>query len=655
MKITLKDGSVKEYSEAKSIIDIAEDISEGLARVACAGEINGEIADLRTQIKEDCELNIITATDPKALPVIRHTASHVLAEAVKRVFPHAKVTIGPSIDEGFYYDFDADPFSREDLDRIEAEMKKIIKEGHKITRFTLPRAEAIRLMEEKGEPFKVELIQDLPEDAKISFYDQGGFVDLCAGPHLMSTKGVKAFKLTSSSMAYWRGDSNKARLQRIYGTAYNKKEELAAHLERMEDAKRRDHNRLGREMELFTTVDVIGQGLPLFTPKGTKMIMKLQRWIEDLEDNEWGYVRTRTPLMAKSDLYKISGHWDHYKDGMFVLGDEEKDKEVFALRPMTCPFQYYVYKNAQRSYRDLPYRMSETSTIFRAEDSGEMHGLTRVRQFTITEGHLVIRPDQAEAELKGCLDLAYYVLKTLGLENDVTYRLSKWDPSNKAKYLGDDNYWNSTQDALREVLREKNVSFVEADGEAAFYGPKIDIQAKNVYGKEDTMITIQLDCAIAENFDMYYIDQNGEKVRPYIIHRTSMGCYERTLAWLIEKYAGKFPTWLCAEQVRVLPISDKYEDYAQDVCRELKKAGIDATVDSRSEKIGFKIREARLDKLPYMLVVGQQEEAEHTVSVRSRFAGDEGARTLERFIADITEEIRNKTIREELAAEENKS
>lgn len=655
MKITLKDGSVKEYSEAKSIIDIAEDISEGLARVACAGEINGEIADLRTQIKEDCELNIITATDPKALPVIRHTASHVLAEAVKRLFPNAKVTIGPSIDEGFYYDFDADPFSREDLDRIEAEMKKIIKEGHKITRFTLPRAEAIRLMEEKGEPFKVELIQDLPEDAKISFYDQGGFVDLCAGPHLMSTKGVKAFKLTSSSMAYWRGDSNKARLQRIYGTAYNKKEELAAHLERMEDAKRRDHNRLGREMELFTTVDVIGQGLPLFTPKGTKMIMKLQRWIEDLEDNEWGYVRTRTPLMAKSDLYKISGHWDHYKDGMFVLGDEEKDKEVFALRPMTCPFQYYVYKNAQRSYRDLPYRMSETSTLFRAEDSGEMHGLTRVRQFTITEGHLVIRPDQAEAELKGCLDLAYYVLKTLGLENDVTYRLSKWDPSNKAKYLGDDNYWNSTQDALREVLREKNVSFVEADGEAAFYGPKIDIQAKNVYGKEDTMITIQLDCAIAENFDMYYIDQNGEKVRPYIIHRTSMGCYERTLAWLIEKYAGKFPTWLCAEQVRVLPISDKYEDYAQDVCRELKKAGIDATVDSRSEKIGFKIREARLDKLPYMLVVGQQEEAEHTVSVRSRFAGDEGARTLERFIADITEEIRNKTIREELAAEENKS
>ena len=648
MKITLKDGSVKEYSEAKSVYEIAKDISEGLARVACAGEVNGEIVDLRTELSSDCNLNIVTASDPEGLRVIRHTASHVLAEAVKRLFPNAKITIGPAIDDGFYYDFEADPFSREDLDRLEAEMKKIIKEGHEITRFTLPREEAIKFMQEKGEPFKVELIEDLPEDAEISFYDQGGFVDLCAGPHLMSTKGVKAFKLTSSSMAYWRGDSEKARLQRIYGTAYNKKEELNEHLERIEDAKRRDHNKLGREMELFTTVDVIGQGLPLFTPKGTKMIMKLQRWIEDLEDNEWGYVRTRTPLMAKSDLYKISGHWDHYKDGMFVLGDEKTDKEVFALRPMTCPFQYYVYKNTQKSYRDLPYRMSETSTLFRAEDSGEMHGLTRVRQFTITEGHLVIRPDQAEEELKSCFDLAYYVLKTLGLEEDVTYRLSKWDPENKKKYLGDDDYWNRTQEALREVLREKGVDFVEADGEAAFYGPKIDIQAKNVYGKEDTMITIQLDCAIAENFDMYYIDQNGDKIRPYIIHRTSMGCYERTLAWLIEKYAGKFPTWLCPEQVRVLPISDKYEAYANEILKELKANGIDATVDNRSEKIGFKIREARLDKLPYMLVVGQQEEADHTVSVRSRFAGDEGVKPLAQFVDEICKEIRTKEIRKEL-------
>ena len=652
MKITLKDGSVKEYSEAKSVIDIAKDISEGLARVACAGEINGEMVDLRTEIEGDCELNIITATDPKALYVIRHTASHVLAEAVKRLFPNAKVTIGPAIDDGFYYDFDSEPFSREDLAKIEAEMKKIIKEGHEITRFTLPRAEAVRYMEEKGEPFKVELIQDLSEDAEISFYDQGGFVDLCAGPHLMSTKGVKAFKLTSSSMAYWRGDSNKARLQRIYGTAYNKKEDLAEHLERMEDAKRRDHNRLGREMELFTTVDVIGQGLPLFTPKGTKMIMKLQRWIEDLEDNEWGYMRTRTPLMAKSDLYKISGHWDHYKEGMFVFGDEEKDKEVYALRPMTCPFQYYVYKNSQKSYRDLPCRYSETSTLFRNEDSGEMHGLTRVRQFTITEGHLIVRPDQMVEEFKGCLALAKYCLETLGVNEDVTYHLSKWDPENKEKYIGEPEVWNETEQHIRDILTELGIPFVEDVGEAAFYGPKVDINAKNVYGKEDTMITVQWDALLAEQFDMYYIDQNGDKVRPYIIHRTSMGCYERTLAWLIEKYAGKFPTWLCAEQVRVLPISDKYEEYAQSVCKALKKAGIDATVDSRSEKIGFKIREARLDKLPYMLVVGQQEEADNTVSVRSRFAGDEGAKSLDSFIADITEEIRNKTIRPEMPSEE---
>lgn len=654
MKITLKDGSVKEYGESKSVYDIAMDISEGLARAACCAKVDGEVVDLRTVVDKDCELQICTANDAEGLSTIRHTASHVLAEAVKNLFPDAKLTIGPSIDNGFYYDFDHAPFSREDLDNLEAEMKKIIKNGAKLEKFTLSRAEAIKFMEERNEPYKVELIRDLPEDAEISFYSQGDFVDLCAGPHLMSTKGIKAFKLISSSMAYWRGDSNKARLQRIYGTAYNKKEDLAEHLEKMEDAKRRDHNKLGREMELFTTVDVIGQGLPLFTPKGTKMIMKLQRWIEDLEDKEWGYVRTRTPLMAKSDLYKISGHWDHYKDGMFVLGDEEVDKEVFALRPMTCPFQYYVYKNSQKSYRDLPYRMSETSTLFRSEDSGEMHGLTRVRQFTITEGHLVIRPDQAEEELKGCLDLAYYVLSTLGLQDDVTYRLSKWDPANKEKYLGDDNYWNSTQDALRAVLREKGVNFVEADGEAAFYGPKIDIQAKNVYGKEDTMITIQLDCAIAENFDMYYVDQNGDKVRPYIIHRTSMGCYERTLAWLIEKYAGKFPTWLCPEQVRVLPISEKYEAYAAKVLKELQARDIDATVDNRSEKIGFKIREARLAKVPYMLVVGEKEEADGLVSVRSRFAGDEGQKPLVEFIEQICEEIRTKEIRKEVVQEEAK-
>ena len=634
-----------------SVYEIAQDLSEGLARVACAGEVDGEVVDLRTVLDRDCNLNILTASDPEGLRVIRHTCSHVMAEAVKRVFPQAKLAIGPAIDTGYYYDFEHEPFSREDLDKIEAEMKKIIKEGHELKRFTLPRNEAIQFMKDREEPYKVELIEDLPEDAEISFYDQGDFVDLCAGPHLMSTKGIKAFKLTSSSMAYWRGNAEKARLQRIYGTAFNKKEELNAYLDQLEDAKKRDHNKLGREMELFTTVDVIGQGLPLFPPKGTRMIMKLQRWIEDLEDKEWGYVRTRTPLMAKSDLYKISGHWDHYKDGMFVLGDEETDKEVFALRPMTCPFQYYVYKNTQKSYRDLPYRMSETSTLFRAEDSGEMHGLTRVRQFTITEAHNVIRPDQTEEELSNCFNLAYHILTVLGLEKDVTFRLSKWDPENKKKYLGDEHYWESTQEVLRKLLEEKQVPFVEADGEAAFYGPKIDIQAKNVYGKEDTMITIQLDCAIAENFDMYYVDQDGEKKRPYIIHRTSMGCYERTLAWLIEKYAGKFPTWLCPEQVRVLPISEKYEAYAEKVRKALAEEGVDVTADNRSEKIGFKIREARMDRLPYMLIVGQQEEADGTVSVRSRFAGDEGVKPLQEFIDQICEEIRTKEIRKEEVTE----
>ena len=651
MKITLKDGSIKEYESKKSIIDIAKDISEGIARNVVAGEVNGVKHDLRDEIDSDCELNLITIKDKEALSVIRHSASHVLAEAVKRVFPEAKLAIGPSIAEGFYYDFDHEPFSREDLDKLEAEMKKIIKEGVHIEKFELPREEAIKFMEEKGEPYKVELIQDLPEDEKISFYKQGDFTDLCAGPHLQRTKDIKAFKLISSSMAYWRGDSNKAKLQRIYGTAYNSKEELEAHLKHLEDIKLRDHNKLGREMELFTTVDVIGQGLPLMLPKGTKMIQKLQRWIEDLEDNEWGYVRTKTPLMAKSDLYKISGHWDHYQDGMFILGDPQNDGEILALRPMTCPFQYYVYKNTQKSYRDLPYRMGETSTLFRNEDSGEMHGLTRVRQFTISEGHNVIRPDQAEEELQNCLNLAIYVLDTLGLRDDVTFRLSKWDKNNKGKYLGDEAYWEGTQAALRNILVEKGLPFTEADGEAAFYGPKIDIQAKNVYGKEDTMITIQLDAAIAENFDLYYIDQSGAKVRPYIVHRTSLGCYERTLAWLIEKYAGKFPTWLCAEQVRILPISDKYAEYANTVLKELKKNGVDATVDTRTEKIGFKIRDARLSRLPYMLVVGEKEEAEGTVSVRSRFAGDEGSKKLSDFVDIICKEIRTKEIRKEEVTE----
>lgn len=654
MKITLKDGSVREYSEAMTVNDIAFDIAGGLGRTACAGEVDGEVVDLRTTIDKDCTLNILTFKDEAGKAAYRHTASHVLAEAVKNLFPEAKLAIGPSIDDGFYYDFDSEPFSREDLDKIEKEMKKIIKSGARLERFTLPREDAIKYMEDRNEPYKVELIKDLPEDSTISFYSQGEFVDLCAGPHLMSTKPIKAFKLTSSSMAYWRGDSDNARLQRIYGTAFDNKDALNEYLEMLEDQKNRDHNKLGREMELFTTVDVIGQGLPLLLPKGAKMIQKMQRWIEDLEDNEWGYIRTKTPLMAKSDLYKISGHWDHYTDGMFVLGDKDNDKEVLALRPMTCPFQYYVYKASQKSYRDLPCRYSETSTLFRNEDSGEMHGLTRVRQFTISEGHLIVRPDQMVEEFKGCLALAKYCLEILGVEEDVTYHLSKWDPENKEKYIGDADVWNETEQDIRNILDELGINYTEDVGEAAFYGPKVDINAKNVYGKEDTMITIQWDALLAEQFDMYYVDQNGEKVRPYIIHRTSMGCYERTLAWLIEKYAGKFPTWLCPEQVRVLPISEKYEEYAQSVAKALKERHVDVTVDSRSEKIGYKIREARLDKLPYMLVVGQQEEEDGTVSVRSRFAGDEGVKPLDDFINQICKEIDTKEIRKEEHKENQK-
>ena len=654
MKITLKDGSCKEYQDSMAIIDIAKDISEGLARMACAAELNGQVVDLRTVVDTDSELNILTFNDDAGKAAYRHTASHVLAEAVKRLYPEAKLAIGPSIDTGFYYDFDLPSLDRAALDAIEAEMKKIIKEGAEITRFELPRSEAIKYMEGKGEPYKVELINDLPEDAVISFYSQGEFTDLCAGPHLMSTKPLKAIKLISSSGAYWRGSEKNKMLTRVYGTAFTKNADLDEYLKHLEDIKLRDHNKLGREMELFTTVDVIGQGLPLLMPKGAKMIQTLQRWIEDLEDNEWGYVRTKTPLMAKSDLYKISGHWDHYKEGMFVMGEEEKDKEVFALRPMTCPFQYYVYKASQKSYKDLPIRYGETSTLFRNEDSGEMHGLTRVRQFTISEGHLIVRPDQMVEEFKNCLALAKHCLQTLGVEEDVTYRLSKWDPDNSEKYIGSAEVWEETQQHIRDVLTELDIKFVEGVGEAAFYGPKVDIQAKNVYGKEDTMITIQWDALLAEQFDMYYIDQNGDKVRPYIIHRTSMGCYERTLAWLTEKYAGLFPTWLCPEQVRVLPISEKYADYAEKVQKELKKNGVLATVDNRSEKIGYRIRASRLDRVPYMLVVGQKEEEEGVVSVRSRFLGDEGQKPLQTFIDDICKEIRTREIRKIEVTEENK-
>jgi len=644
MQIRLKDGVIKEYASPISVLEIAKDISEGLARMACAAEVNGTVVDLRTVIDSDCQLTILTANDPAGLAAYRHTASHVLADAVKRLYPQVKLAIGPSIDTGYYYDFEAPAFTRADLDKIEDEMKNIIKEGAVLEKFTLPREEAVRFMEERNEPYKVELIKDLPENSIISFYQQGSFVDLCAGPHLMSTKQIKAFKLISSSGAYWRGSEKNQMLTRIYGTAFSKKQELEDHLEYLENIKKRDHNKLGREMELFTTVDVIGQGLPLLMPKGAKMMQTMQRWIED-EEEKRGYVRTKTPLLAKSDLYKISGHWDHYLEGMFVLGDEAKDKEVFALRPMTCPFQYYVYKASQKSYRDLPIRYGETSTLFRNEESGEMHGLTRVRQFTISEGHLIVRPDQMAEEFKGCLALAKYCLDTLGVGEDVTYRLSKWDPDNKEKYIGEEAVWEETEGCIRRVLEELEIPFYEAVGEAAFYGPKVDIQAKNVYGKEDTMITIQWDAMLAEQFDMYYIDQNGEKVRPFIIHRTSLGCYERTLAWLIEKYEGNFPTWLCPEQVRVLPISEKHVNYAKEVEERLKENGILTTIDHRAEKIGFKIRETRLAKVPYMLVVGKKEEEEGVVSVRSRFHGDEGQKTLQNFIEEITKEIRTKEIK----------
>ena len=644
MKVTLKDGSSKEYSQPMPIIDIAKDISEGLARVACVAELDGRVVDLRTVVEGEHTLNILTFDSDEGKAAYRHTASHVLAQAVKRLYPQAKCAIGPAIEDGFYYDFDMEPLDREALDNIEKEMKKIIKEGASLERFSLPRAEAIERMKKREEPYKVELIEDLPEDAEISFYEQGEFLDLCAGPHLMSTKPLKAIKLISSSGAYWRGSEKNKMLTRIYGTAYTKKADLDAYLEHLADIKKRDHNKLGRELELFSTVDVIGQGLPLIMPKGVQIIQTLQRWIED-EEEKRGYMRTKTPLMAKSDLYKISGHWDHYKEGMFVLGDEEKDKEVFALRPMTCPFQYYVYKASQKSYRDLPCRYGETSTLFWNEESGEMHGLTRVRQFTISEGHLIVRPDQMVKEFKDCIALAQYCLQTLGVEEDVTYHLSKWDPDNAEKYIGEPEVWEKTENDIRNILTELAIPFTEEVGEAAFYGPKVDINAQNVYGKEDTMITIQWDALLAGQFDMYYIDENGEKVRPYIIHRTSMGCYERTLAWLIEKYAGAFPTWLCPEQARILPISEKYLDYAVKVETELKANGIRCSVDRRSEKIGYKIREARLQKIPYMLVVGQKEEEDGVISVRSRFLGDEGQKELSDFIDNICREIRTKEIR----------
>ena len=644
MNISLKPLGDISVSTPTSIIDLILQIKPGELNNFCAAKVNGNLVDLREIINDDCEIELLDIHAPESLQVLRHTTAHILAEAVKHLFPEAKLTIGPATDKGYFYDFESSSFNRKDLDMIEKEMKSIIKKATRIERKVVSRQEARELFEKRNEPYKLELLDAIPEGELITLYTQDDFVDLCTGPHLLNTRLIKGFKLISSSATYWRGDRNKASLSRIYGVAFFSKDELEAHLDYLENIKNRDHNKLGRELEIFTTADVIGQGLPLLLPKGAKIIQTMERWIEDLEDNEWGYLRTKTPFMAKKDLYEISGHWQHYKEGMFVVGDESKDDEVLALRPMTCPFQYYVYKASPKSYRDLPKRYSETSTLFRNEDSGEMHGMTRVRQFTISEGHLIVRPDQMVEEFRQCLALAKYCLTTLGLQNDVTYHLSKWDPSNKDKYIGDTKTWEESQQHIRDILNDLNIPFVEDVGEASFYGPKVDINARNVYGKEDTMVTVQWDALLAARYDMFYVDQNGEKVRPYVIHRTSIGCYERTLAWMIEKYEGALPTWLCPEQVRVLPVSEKYIEYAKTICEELKTKGITACLDDRNEKVGYKMRDVRLQKIPYALIVGQTEMENETVSAWNRKAGDKGTTSLSEFIKEVREDIEKKAI-----------
>lgn len=645
MIIKLKDGSVKEYDAPTTAAEITKDISMGLYRNACCVLVDGKVKDLRTVIDSDCKFEVLTFDDEDGKKAFNHTASHVMAQAVKRLYPNAKLTIGPAIENGFYYDFDIDThFTQDDLDKIEKEMKAIIKENYPIERFELPVDEAIKLMEEKDEPYKVELIKEhAAKGEPISFYKQGEFTELCAGPHLMEMKVVKAFKLTNCTGAYWRGDANNKMLCRVYGIAFPKASMLEDYLNMLEEAKKRDHNKLGRELELFTTVDYIGQGLPILLPKGTKIIQILQRFVED-EEARRGWQLTKTPLMAKSDLYKISGHWDHYKDGMFVLGDEEKDKEVFALRPMTCPFQYQAYLNKARSYRDLPLRYDETSTLFRNEASGEMHGLIRVRQFTISEGHLMCTPDQLEDEFRSCLELATFMLKTLGLYEDASFRFSQWDPNDREKYIGTEEQWDEAQSKMKNILDDLGVDYKVGIGEAAFYGPKLDIQIRNVYGKEDTLITIQIDQMLAEKFGMEYVDKDGTKKNPYIIHRTSIGCYERTLAYLIEKYAGAFPTWLAPVQVKLLPIADRHLDYLYEAKKALEAKGIRCEIDDRSEKIGFKIRQAQLEKVPYMLLAGDKDIENNTVSLRTRSGGDKGAMSLDEFIEKILKEVDSKSL-----------
>ena len=607
-----------------------------------AAELCGEAVELTAALPENAKVTPLTFDDEEGKKVFWHTASHILAQAVKNLYPEAKLTIGPSTDRGFYYDIDREkPFTPDEISVIEAEMTKIVKADLKLERFELPRDEAKKLMEEKGEPYKLLLIDRIPEGEKISFYKQGEFVDLCAGPHLFSTGAVKAFKILQITGAYWEGDSKNKVLQRIYGVAFPKKEQLAAHLEQLEEAKKRDHNKLGRELELFTTVDVIGQGLPILLPKGAKIIQLLQRFVED-EEAKRGWQLTKTPYMAKRELYKLSGHWDHYLDGMFVLGDpNDETKECFALRPMTCPFQYQAYLNRKRSYRDLPLRYNETSTLFRNEDSGEMHGLIRVRQFTISEGHLMCLPSQLEQEFRSCLELAIYMLKTLGLYEDVSYRFSQWDPENREKYIGTDEQWNEAQSTMEKILKHLEIPYKVGVGEAAFYGPKLDIQIRNVHGKEDTLITIQIDQLLAEKFGMEYTDTDGQQKNPYIIHRTSIGCYERTLALLIEKYAGAFPLWLAPTQITVLPVSNTYDDYAYEVVSKLEKAGLRVELDNRNEKIGYRIREAKFSKVPYMLILGEKEATSGTVTTRNR-KDEAETLTVDEFIAKAVKEVEEK-------------
>ena len=642
IKVDLK-GSEKEFESGVSVAEVAKSIGMGLYKSACAAKVNGEVCDLRTVLNEDCKVEILTFDDKEGKKAYWHTASHIMAQAVNRLYPGTKFAIGPAVDNGFYYDMELpQAITNDDLAKIEAEMKKIIKEDIEIERFELPVAEALELM--KGQDYKEELIREhAAEGEHISFYKQGDFTDLCAGPHLMRTGNVKAVKLTSITGAYWRGDASNKMLQRLYGIAFPKQSLLEEHLTMLEEAKKRDHNKLGRELELFTTSDVIGQGLPILLPKGARIVQLLQRFVED-EEQRRGWLLTKTPFMAKSDLYKISGHWDHYKDGMFVLGDEEKDKEVFALRPMTCPFQYQAYLNRRRSYRDLPLRYDETSTLFRNEASGEMHGLIRVRQFTISEGHLMCTPEQLEDEFRKCLGLAIFMLKTLGLYEDVSYRFSQWDPNDRAKYIGTEEQWNEAQGLMERILNHLEIPYEIGIGEAAFYGPKLDIQIKNVYGKEDTLITIQIDQMLAEQFGMVYTDKDGKQKTPCIIHRTSIGCYERTLALLIEKYAGAFPLWLAPVQVKLLPIADRHLDYLYEVKKQLEDKGFRCEVDDRSEKIGYKIREAQLEKVPYMVVVGDKDIENNTISIRKRKEGDLGAMTVEQFLEKIVPDRDNKVI-----------